>query len=302
MNEQLPSNDSIGWIGLGGMGGPMAANVARAGFDLIVCDLRAGPVETLRGLGAAAAGSAAEVGAACDVLFVSLPGPAASEQVADEVLRGPIRPDVYVELSTLSPATMCGLAQRAAHAGVAFLDVPVSGSVRARTEGTLAVIAGGDEAAFERIRPVLDTIGANVFLLGPVGSGSVAKLANNLIGLTTLVTCMEGMLLGIRNGLDADVLRDVIMTASGACPGVLGVAHQLRTRRYRHPGPPQAAVHIVIKDLEIALELAADVGLPVRTAAAALEAWRDAAATGLADEEMWTLLDHLESAATSRDR
>ena len=99
----------------------------------------------------------------------------------------------------------------------------------------LAVMAGGDPAAFERIRPVLDTIGANVFLLGAVGSGSVAKLANNLIGLTTLVTAMEGMLLGIRNGLGADELRNVIMTASGAGPAVLGVAHdQLQRVRVAH--------------------------------------------------------------------
>ncbi|MDA3038251.1 MAG: NAD(P)-dependent oxidoreductase [Actinomycetota bacterium] len=288
-------SDRIGWVGLGGMGSPMAANVIRAGFDVTVCDLRPDPVAAAVDLGAAAAPTVAEVAAAAEVLFVSLPGPAASELVAAEVFDSATHPEVYVELSTLAPDTMRGLAQRAERAGIAFLDVPVSGSVRARNEGTLAVMAGGDEAAFERIRPVLDTMGANVFLLGPVGSGSVAKLANNLIGLTTLVTAMEGMLLGVRSGLQADVLKSVIMTASGACPGVLGVAHQLRTRRYRD-GPPQAAVHIVVKDLELAVQLAAEVGLPVRTAAAALEAWRDAAAAGLTDQEMWTLLDHLEAA------
>ena len=291
--------DRIGWVGLGGMGKPMAANVARGGFDLTVCDLRPEPVQELAQLGAAVARSAVETAAACDVLFVSLPGRAASEQVASEVFAADARPQVYVELSTLAPATMRGLAAQADAAGVEFLDVPVSGNVRARTEGTLAVMAGGDPAAFERIKPVLDTIGANVFLLGPVGSGSVAKIANNLIGLTTLVTAMEGMLLGMRNGIPADELRDVIMTASGAGPAVLGVAHQYRTRRYRHDGPPQAAIRIVVKDLELALQLAADVGLPVRTAAAALDAWRDAAASGLSDSEMWCLLDHLESSGTS---
>lgn len=290
--------DRIGWIGLGGMGKPMAANVARGGFDLTVCDLRPEPVTELVQLGAAAARSAVETAAACDVLFVSLPGRDASEQVATEVFAAGPRPDVYVELSTLSPATMQELAARAEAAGIDFLDAPVSGNVRARTEGTLAVMAGGDAAAFERVRPVLDAIGGNVFLLGPVGSGSVAKIANNLIGLTTLVTAMEGMLLGMRNGLGVDQLRDVVMTASGACPAVLGVAHQYRTRRYRHDGAPQAAIRIVVKDLELALELAADVGLPVRTASAALDAWRDAAAAGLSDAEMWALLDHLEAMRT----
>jgi 3-hydroxyisobutyrate dehydrogenase-like beta-hydroxyacid dehydrogenase len=291
--------DRIGWVGLGGMGKPMAANVARGGFELTVCDLRPEPVDELVALGAVAAPSAHEVAAVCDVLLVSLPGPAASEQVLSDVLAGERRPDVYVELSTLLPSTMQALAGRAEAAGMAFLDVPVSGNIRARTEGTLAVMAGGDPAAFERIRAVLDTFGANVFLLGPVGAGSVAKLANNLIGLTTLVTAMEGMLLGMRNGLAADELRDVIMTASGACPAVLGVAHQHRTRRYRHEGSPQAAIRIVVKDLELVVELAAQVGLPVRTATAALESWREAAAAGLSDAEMFALLDHLEAAGIS---
>jgi 3-hydroxyisobutyrate dehydrogenase-like beta-hydroxyacid dehydrogenase len=272
----------------------MAANVARAGFDLTVCDLRPETVAELVALGAASAPSAAQAAAGRDVVFVSLPGKAASEQVAGEVFALAERPAVYVELSTLSPATMRGLAAQAAAAGVAFIDAPVSGSVRARNEGTLAVMAGGDPAAFERVKPVLDTIGANVFLLGPVGSGSVAKIANNLIGLTTLVTAMEGMLLGMRNGLGGDELRDVIMTASGACPAVLGVAHQHRTRRYRHEGAPQAAIRIVVKDLELAVELGAEVGLPVRTAHAAQESFRAAAAAGLSEAEMWMLLDHLE--------
>jgi 3-hydroxyisobutyrate dehydrogenase-like beta-hydroxyacid dehydrogenase len=289
--------DKLGWVGLGGMGRPMAANVARAGFDVTVCDLRPEPVAELVGLGAAAATSAADAATGADVVFVSLPGKAASEQVASEVFALDRPPAVYVELSTLSPATMRGLGERARAAGVAFIDAPVSGNVRARNEGSLAVMAGGEPEAFERVKPVLDTIGANVFLLGPVGAGSIAKVANNLIGLTTLVTAMEGMLLGMRHGLGGDELRDVIMTASGACPAVLGVAHQHRTRRYRHDGTPQAAIRIVIKDLELAVELGAEVGLPVRTAAAALESFRDAAASGLSEAEMWMLLDHLEQAA-----
>jgi 3-hydroxyisobutyrate dehydrogenase-like beta-hydroxyacid dehydrogenase len=272
----------------------MAANVARAGFDLTVCDLRPGPVSELVDLGAGAAPTAVETAAACEVLFVSLPDKAASERVATEVFGAPARPEVYIELSTLSPATMRGLGVRAEAAGVAFMDVPVSGSVRARSEGTLAVMAGGEAAVFERVRPVLDAIGANVFLLGRVGAGSTAKIANNLIGLTTMVTAMEGMLLGIRSGLGADELRDVIMTASGACPAVLGVAHQYRTRRYRHEGSPQAALRLAVKDLELAIELAAEVGLSVRTAAAALEGWREAAAAGLSDAELWAMLDHLD--------
>jgi 3-hydroxyisobutyrate dehydrogenase-like beta-hydroxyacid dehydrogenase len=191
---------------------------------------------------------------------------------------------------------MQAMAAQAAAAGVAFLDAPVSGNVRARNEGNLAVMAGGEVADFERVKPVLDTIGANVFHLGPVGAGSVAKISNNLIGLTNLVTAMEGLLLGQRNGLEVEQLREVIMTASGAGPSVLGVAHQYRTRRYRSSTTPNAALRIVVKDLELAIELAQEVRLPVRAAQGALASFREAAAAGLAEQEMFALLDHLESA------
>lgn len=287
-------SDRIGWVGLGGMGRPMAANVARAGFDLTVCDLRPEPVAELVGLGAASAPDAVTTAAAADVLFVSLPGRSASEAVAAQVFAAEPRPSVYVELSTLAPKVMQAMATQAEAAGVAFVDAPVSGNVRARNEGTLAVMAGGDTAAFERARPVLDTIGANVFHLGPVGAGSVAKISNNLIGLTNLVTAMEGLLLGSRHGLEVEQLREVIMTASGAGPSVLGVAHQYRTRRYRDVATPMAALRIVVKDLELAVELAQEVGLPVRAAQGALASFQEAAAAGMGEQEMFALLDHLE--------
>ena len=290
--------DRIGWVGLGGMGRPMAANVARAGLELTVCDLRPEPVAELGGLGAASAEDAVAVAAAADVLFVSLPNSTVSKQVAAEVFAAASRPSVYVELSTLSPSVMRGLAEQAAAAGVGFCDSPVSGNVRARREGTLSVMVGGEVAAFERIRPVLDAFGGNVFHLGPVGAGSVAKLANNLIALTSLATAMEGLLLGARAGLDFQQLCEVVMTASGAGPQVLGVAHQQRTRRYRESASPQAALRLAVKDLELGVELAEEVGLPVRTAQAALQTWREAEAAGLAEAEIFALLDHLEAVRT----
>ena len=249
-------SDRIGWVGLGGMGRPMAANVARAGFELTVCDVRPEPVVELVALGAASAEDPAAVAAASDVLLVSLPNRTVSQSVAAAVFAAPIRPVLYVELSTLSPAVMIGLAAQGSAVGVGFCDSPVSGNVRARRDGTLSVMVGGDTADFERVKPVLDAIGANVFHLGPVGSGSVAKIANNLIGLTSLVTAMEGLLVGQRAGLELGRLAEVVMTASGASPQVLGVAHQYRTRRYREVETAQAALRLAVKDLELGVELA----------------------------------------------
>jgi 3-hydroxyisobutyrate dehydrogenase-like beta-hydroxyacid dehydrogenase len=111
-----------------------------------------------------------------------------------------------------------------------------------------------------------------------------------------MVTAMEGLLLGVRCGIDATQLRDVIMTASGAGPHVLGAAHQYRTRRYRESVTPQAALRLAVKDLELAVELAAEVGLPVHTAEAALNLWREAAEAGMGEAEIFALLDYLEKA------
>lgn len=291
-------SDRIGWVGLGGMGRPMAANVARAGFELTVCDVRPEPVVELVALGAASAEDPAAVAAASDVLLVSLPNRAVSQSVAAAVFAAPLRPVLYVELSTLSPAVMIGLAAQGSAAGVGFCDSPVSGNVRARRDGTLSVMVGGDTADFERVKPVLDAIGANVFHLGPVGSGSVAKIANNLIALTSLVTAMEGLLVGQRAGLELGRLAEVVMTASGASPQVLGVAHQYRTRRYREVETAQAALRLAVKDLELGVELAAEFGLAVPTARAALEQWREADAAGLGEAEIFALLDHLENTPT----
>ena len=280
------------------MGRPMAANVARAGFELTVCDVRPEPVVELVALGAASAEDPAAVAAASDVLLVSLPNRAVSQSVAAAVFAAPLRPVLYVELSTLSPAVMIGLAAQGSAAGVGFCDSPVSGNVRARRDGTLSVMVGGTTEHFERVKPVLDAIGANVFHLGPVGSGSVAKIANNLIALTSLVTAMEGLLVGQRAGLELGRLAEVVMTASGASPQVLGVAHQYRTRRYREVETAQAALRLAVKDLELGVELAAEFGLAVPTARAALEQWREADAAGLGEAEIFALLDHLENTPT----
>lgn len=272
----------------------MAGNVARGGAELIVFDTRAEPVAELVELGATAADSAAAVAEASDVVFVSLPYESVSRSVAADVFAVDNRPKVYAELSTLSPAVMQDLAAQANDAGVIFCDSPVSGSVRKRWDATLSVMVGGSVDGFETIRPTLELFGENIFHLGDVGAGSVAKIANNLIALTSMVTAMEGLLLGKRHGLDLPLLRDVIMTASGSGPQVLGVAHQHETRRYRGSTTPQAALRLAVKDLALGVALAAECGLEVATAEAALGQWQAAETAGLAEEEIWALLDYLD--------
>lgn len=300
-DEQTPASSlderpvlTIGWIGLGGMGLPMATNVAQAGFDLIVHDLRSEAVDELVLHGATAASGAADVAAASEIVFASLPGEGASREVAAEVFGSDTTPDIYVETSTLAPTVMKELAASATAADTDFFDAPVSGGVRSRREGTLSVMVGGAEAGFERIEPVLNAFGQDIFHLGDVGAGSVAKITNNLVTLTTMVTAMEAVLLGTSQDIDVEQLRDVIMASTGAGPQVLGVTHHYRSRKYRDVETPMIALRLAAKDLELAVALAADVGVDVRTAKAALSHWHDAIAAGLGEAEVWALIDHLE--------
>lgn len=273
----------------------MAANILRSGTSLVAYDQRPEPLRELVAQGGIAATSVEEVATSCDVMFVCLPSQAASDSVAAEAFSASLgRPKAYVELSTLGPDMARDISARANEAGISFLDAPVSGGVQARLDGTLTVMAGGELDAFELVRPIIETFSKNVFLLGPVGSGSIAKISNNLIALTKLVTALEGILLGIRSGIPVEKLCEVIMASSGGCSAVLGMSRHYSARRDRRQEAAHAAINIAIKDLKLAIELASRVGIPVRTAQAALDAWQEASDAGLHDAELWALIDHLD--------
>ena len=285
----------IGWVGFGAMGRPMATNVAMAGFDLTVCNRRPESIASIQTMGANIAENAAATASQCDIMFVCLPNAASSEAVANEVFCAEQRPDIYVELSTLSPVFVREMAAKAAAAGMALIDAPVSGNAKARADGALTVMVGGEETACARIRPVLEAFAQQIFLMGPVGSGSMAKVCNQLLVMTSLVSTIEGLLLGARHGLDVTNLKDVIMAASGAAWTVPVIASEYSTRTYRTLDEPRAALRLAVKDLELAVELAAEVGLPTCAAEAALGVWREAEAAGLGDTDIYTLIDHIES-------
>jgi 2-hydroxy-3-oxopropionate reductase len=292
-DRSVAVTERVGWIGLGVMGRPLAMCIARAGFPLTVYDIRAEPVSELVGCGAAAAESVAATAAACDVLFASLPNASASEAVAQEIFSAPSRPKVYVELSTLSPSFVRRLADRAEKAGIAFLEAPVSGTAESRIDGRVTVIAGGDEAIFRSVRPMLDAFGRRVHLVGPVGAGSVAKICNNLIVHTSLVAIAESLSLGSRHGLDLEVLKDAIMSSSGGLPMVPVVAEELGKTDPAASKPARGALRLVLKDLELAAELASEVDLPARCLNGALEEWRGARAAGLEDASFLAVADYI---------
>ena len=205
--------ETVGFIGLGNMGGGMSANIQRAGYPMIVHDLREEAALPLLEGGARLANTPAEVAAASDITFTSLPGPYEVEAVSlgsDGVLQG-IRPgSVYIDLSSSRPTLIREIEPQFRARGAYVLDAPVSGGKTGAASGNLAVMVGGDREVFDRVKPVLDAFGDKVFYAGEIGAGSVAKLVHNMIGHSVRQAIAEGLTLGVKAGVDPEPLWECV--------------------------------------------------------------------------------------------
>ncbi len=297
----------VGFIGLGGIGKPMAINVARAGFELTVHDLRDQPVRELREQGAGVAGSAAEVAAASDIVLASLPSNAASLDVAlgsDGVLAGAEAGDIYIELSTIGPDVVRRIVGRAAEKGVAVLDAPVSGGLEQRRQGTLSVMVGGDAAALNRAMPVLQAFGGKVFHVGGSGAGATVKIVNNLLAGVSMVASMEALALGVKAGLAVETLQEVIGASSGGSPMFRSMADRIATRS-PEPAPGRVAemgLHTIAKDMKLAVELAQGLDVPLAVGSAAAQPFVAGLARGWAEKELWKIMELFEEMSAARVR
>jgi len=247
------------------MGGPMARNLINAGHTLVVNDVVEAATAGHRELGATWAETPAAVAAASEVIFTSLPGPAEVEHVAlaeDGLIAG-IKPGaIYVDLSTGSPTAIRAVAERIEAAGAHVVDAPVSGGTMGADKGTLAVMAGGDAAIVERIRPLLEVLGGAIVHVGGVGSGTVAKLAHNAISMTTRIVIQEGMALAVKAGVDPNVMLEVLRDASFGKQLVLTdhIPDLVLKGDFDHPRFSLGLSH---KDVSLALQLAHELGAPM---------------------------------------
>jgi 3-hydroxyisobutyrate dehydrogenase len=209
------TEDSVGFVGLGAMGAHMVARLIDAGHDLAVFDTRAEAMAPHVARGARACESAAAVADAAGTVLVSLPTPDVVRAVAGELAGGgALR--AYVDLSTTGPQVAAEVAAALGAAGVACLDAPVSGGVAGAQAGTLTIMAAGDEALFERLRPLLEALGRNVVLVGSEpGQGQLAKVLNNLLSASAIAITGEALALGVHEGLSASTLLDVFNSSSG---------------------------------------------------------------------------------------
>jgi 3-hydroxyisobutyrate dehydrogenase len=263
----------IGFIGLGAMGRPMAESLQRAGHDLQVYDLRR--IEGFSNYKS----SVTEAAKDCEVLFTSLPGPAEVEAVAPQVQSV----KAWFDLSTNSPGTVRKLHRQMAAKGIQLLDAPVSGGPRGAQSGKLAIWVGGEEQFFEKYKPILQAIGDQPYYVGPIGAGTVAKLAHNAASFTVQAALAEIFTLGVKAGVEPLALFKALRQ---------GATGRKRTfdRLPEHflPGvydPPAFTVRLAHKDMSLAMELAAAEGVPMKVGQIALDELASALQRGWGDRD-----------------
>lgn len=254
----------VGFIGLGTMGASMALNVRKAGHDLTVYDLRRDAAKPHLEAGASWGEGPRAVAAVSDVVFTSLPGPREAEAVGEELLESMERGTVWFDLSTNSPTVVRRIHAKFASKGIAMLDAPVSGGPGGAKSGKLALLIGGDRAAFDRCKPVLDSIGDQVIYIGDIGAGSVAKLVHNCAGYMIQTALAEVFTLGVKAGVDPLELWSAVRQCSlGRMRTFDRLGKQFLQGSFE---PPDFALALAHKDVTLATELGRELGVPMRVA------------------------------------
>lgn len=224
----------ITFFGLGNMGGPMAANLVKAGYQVTVFDLVPESVEKLKALGAKAAATPLEAVQSADVIISMLPAGKHVVGLYSSIIEengSALKPgSLVIDSSTIDVASSKSVSSLLADVDVSFIDAPVSGGVAGATNGTLSFMVGGEQEAFELAKPILEAMGKNIFHAGPVGSGQIAKVCNNMLLSILMVGTSEALQLGIDNGMDPKILSEIISKSSGSnwtldvynpCPDVM---------------------------------------------------------------------------------
>lgn len=267
----------IGFIGLGAMGEPMAARLAGAGFPLTVHDADAArTARVAQALGADAAATAREAAAACDILVTMLPSSAVVEKVLegpDGALAGLAPGSLVVEMSSGVPDVTRALAESIAGRSVAMIDAPVSGGVSRAKTGELAIMAGGDAAAIDRAEPMLRAMGSSVIRTGGIGSAHAMKALNNLVSAGGFLIGIEALLIGQRFGLDPALMVDVLNVSTGMNNSTQKKFKQFVLSRKFDAG---FGLDLMVKDLGIALGVAAATSTPAPFAGLCKDIWAGA--------------------------
>ena len=276
--------DKVGFVGLGNMGGPMARNLLKAGVSLVVHDLDPRKVQSLAEAGAEVAASPQAVAKETTRSICMVETTAQAEAVIlgeHGFAHGAGTGHVIICMSTVDPFKLRDMAARLADRGIAVLDAPVSGGTKGAAEATLSIIVGGDKAVFTACEGLFNAMGGNVFHAGALGNGIAMKLINNMLLQVNTVAVAEGLVMGVKAGLDIQQLFEVISASSGNSYAFANRGLRMITRNFA----PSGTVDISYKDQELETAFAKQLGVPVLLANVTQQVYQMARAAGLNKEE-----------------
>jgi 2-hydroxy-3-oxopropionate reductase len=252
----------IGFIGLGIMGKPMAKNLMKAGYSLIVYDINKEPVKELMSLGAEGGSSPKDVAERTDIIITMLPdSPQVKDVILGEngVLEGARRGAIIIDMSSIAPAVSKEVAIKAEEKGVEFLDAPVSGGEPKAIDGTLAIMVGGKKEVLDRCYDILNKMGSSITLCGEAGAGNITKLANQIIVALNIAAMSEALVLGTKAGVDPEIIYKAIRGGLAGSTVLDAKVPKVLARDFS----PGFKIDFHIKDLKNAISTAHEVGVPL---------------------------------------
>lgn len=287
----------LGLVGLGNIGGPLCRNLAEEGYEIAVHDVDPGTVSRLAAtVNVDPAKSLDALARGADVVLLSLPNSDVVEEVVlgeGGLLEGLSAGDVLIDTSSSKPSSTRDIAGKLAEKGVEMLDAPVSGGVLRAEEGKLSVMVGGKQEVFERCSPIFGAFGEKVFYVGDHGTGHLVKALNNLLSAATLASAAEAAILAEKAGVSPELFVEVVNASNGR-----SYSTEVKFPRYvlNRAFDDGFALGLMTKDLKIALETAAELGLPMPIGSNVTQTWQAAAAGGYAPENhtaIYAFLEHL---------
>lgn len=291
--------DIIGFIGLGIMGKPMAHNLLKAGFAVVVHNRHQEVTDELVAEGASAGARAKEIAASCDVLITMLPDSPQVEEVllgVDGVIEGAREGLIVIDMSTISPIVTRTLAERLAAHGVDMLDAPVSGGDKGAIAGTLSIMVGGEEETFRRCLPIFQALGKTVVYIGNSGAGQVVKACNQIVVALIIEAVSEALVLGSKAGIDPAKILQVLNGGLAANR----VIEQRGASMLAHDFAPGGRLKTHHKDMEIILELGRRYGVSLPVSAQVDQMFASLVTRGRGELDHTALLTYLEDLADHR--
>lgn len=280
----------VGFLGLGTMGAPMAKNLKKKGFDVVVWNRTPARAEALKADGLEVAATPTELAGRVDAFCTCVADPGALEAVADALAKGARKGQLFIDFSTVSVALVTSLARRFEQLGVDFADAPVTGSRGGAEQGTLVIMAGCTGATLARATPLFQAVGEKVVHCGPVGAGTQVKLAGNALIASMLQAFSEGLLLTQKAGVDPRRLLEVVQASGFRSPYYDFKGKALLERDFT----THFSIDLMHKDLSLFLENAALHRVPTPSAASVRETYNFARAAGLGDRDITAVITAYE--------